>query len=684
MNNNSENKDILYDIIGGFEDELIEKAADYKKSSKILAFPMYKYVNMVAAFLICIISTVVFVKLKPVVEINESLIIPTNQPKVTATVKPTEEIKETLEPVTEIIATDTPVESIIPTIFPMASLRPAYTDEPLIMVVPTRIPDFEVSPTRKPGYEAVTTARPFPTIKPVIINPVRTPIPTASVITTKPPVKTTEPTAEPTVATNVPVTTTKPPVKTAEPTDVPPVITATPVVTTKPPVETVEPTNVPPVITATPEVTTRPPVETVEPTNVPPIATVTPVVTTKPPVITTEPTKVPTVETVTPGTPCPTDTPAPGTSCPTETPTPEPTAPPLDMEDCTTVEGTPVTVIELNGAVYDTEHEIIEFTDESEKNKLGVEIVNPIAGNTNMTSDYGYLMNVDTNGLLNAFHLYGSYLGWGTDGEKLPVPEGQVYNGMEFNAMDLRIKSLFYTDINTVYYPKPENKTGFSVSFWANTSNEKESAPAVTFINERQCIVVSINGNVDYADIDDSKNYFSADSDDYCNPGMWHYYTITYANDWITYYVDGIEVPYCNVQLITQYIKSFNDGFLTRYNPAVTWSEEDYQNDWRGYLRKQREDNEFNQSIITGMRYTVMNVSRYQGRNNSKKILLNFMSSPDTRVVLGGGKLDYDHSIATYYRNSGTKFAQVRYYNVELSDKNVYANYHEALKSKPD
>lgn len=679
MNKNSDNKDILYDIIGGFEDELIEKAADYKKSSKILSFPIYRYVNAVAAFLIYIISTVVFIQLKPIVEIDESLIIPTNQPTITATPKPTDVPVVTMVPVVESGDTETPSASIKPEKSPLATLRPMSTAEPAVTVVPTKKPAVVVVPTLKP----VATMKPI-----IIIKPTKAPESTEVVVktpeSTEIPVRTDRP-----IITEAPVSTpeiTKTPERTPEVTKVP---VETPIATNTPdpdvtPTETVAPEPVPtetgspsitnaptptaPVITDVPMLPT--PEMTVEPTVTPPLGTFVPTV---------EPTSTPPFEYVPTDTPAPIETDTPEPSFTVE-PTPKPTAPPLDIEDCTAVEGDEVIIKNLNGALYDEKNSIIEFTKESENNREGVEIVNPIAGNEKMIADYGYLMDVDTNGLLNAFHLSGSYLGWGTDREKLPIPQNQYIDGKPmFGNVDNRLNRK-YADTDSVYYPKPENKIGFSISFWANNSRDNENGPAVTFLNGQQCVVVSINGNVDYVDIADKYNCFTADSDTYSKQGEWHYYTITFANDWITYYVDGVEVPYSNVELNSIYIRSFNDGFLTRYNSTLGWEKADFSNDWRCYLNVQRKAGTY----TTLGNYIVISNSRYVGTNNAKRLLLSFMASEDTRVLLGGGELGYNHSIASYSQNVGTKYAQVKYYDVELTNKNVYANYHEALKSKPN
>lgn len=298
------------------------------------------------------------------------------------------------------------------------------------------------------------------------------------------------------------------------------------------------------------------------------------------------------------------------------------------------VEGNPVAIENLNGAKeynHDTNGVIYEFTEDNKNNNTGIEIKNPIIGNNELVHDYGYIYDIDKEGLTNAFHLYGSKLGWNRDEEKLPDTSTQFPS-----HGDPRL--LFYADAEEVYYPKADIHKGFSVSFWSKADYNNATTPIVVFADEKQTLAVTLNGSVNYTDSVVEKNRFIAnqntDKPNYIS-GKWHYYTITFANDWICLYIDGVEVIYDEIVLDRKQMGGFNDGFLTRYNTAITWTQEDYDNDWRGYLSNQVGTNA-NYPTITSDIYTVWGTGRYRGINAGAELLLTFMTDEATKVYIGG------------------------------------------------
>lgn len=337
------------------------------------------------------------------------------------------------------------------------------------------------------------------------------------------------------------------------------------------------------------------------------------------------------------------------------------------------VEGNSVAIENLNGAKeynYDTNGVIYEFTEDNKNNNAGIEIKNPIMGNNELIHDYGYIYDINKEGLINAFHLYGSKLGWNRDEEKLPDTSTQLPS-----YGDPRL--IFYPDTREVYYHKSDIHKGFSMSFWSKADYNNATTPIVVFADEKQTLAITLNGAVNYVDSVVEKNRFIAnqniDKPNYIS-GNWHYYTITFANDWICLYIDGVEVVYDEIVLDRKQIGGFNDGFLTRYNTAVTWTQEDYDNDWRGYLSNQVGTHDY-YPTITSDRYTVWGNSRYRGLNAGAELLLTFMTNEATKVYIGGADVDIAAESAIYASDSGQQVAQIEYYLDELNWEQVYANY---------
>lgn len=401
--------------------------------------------------------------------------------------------------------------------------------------------------------------------------------------------------------------------------------------------------------------------------------------------ITTKPSDDVTIEPTQPQkTDVPTDTPKPvitpiPTTVPTPTPTPKPTQSIPDVSEDDVVKGTPVEIKKLHGAEYDENERMITFTDENKEDRTGVEIVNPIQGNEKMVDNYSYLYDLEQEGLLNVFHLSYSKLGWGRDTEKLPVPEDQLAEKPDRTDDN---RTWYRAAMDEVFYPVPRNRQGYSMSFWAKTNKEQDNGAVIVFANATQTVSISITATAKYTDASNSENFFSTQQNllepDF-TVGEWHYYTVTFANDWICIYVDGVEIPYDSVELSRKKMRAFNNGFLTRYNAAVTWEEEDFENDWRGYLDKQHGSrNEY--YTITSDDYTVFGNGRYRGLGAVERLMLTFMTGKTTKVYIGGADVEAGAGAAKYQFESGTKVAQVEYYLDELTAENARANYLHATR----
>ncbi len=387
---------------------------------------------------------------------------------------------------------------------------------------------------------------------------------------------------------------------------------------------------------------------------------------------------------------------------PTATPegTPRPTAPVQTYAPENVRKGTAVKVVEdkTNNAVYDAANDIWVMAENMDE---GIQIENPIGGKEEFAEDYSYLRKATPAAhKLNPWDLNGSELGWNADDGKDvgldhsdPKVDHRIYNAPVMEADD----ELPYDEDNpqAVDYDIIPQKTapegghkGLSISFWLQTPNDKDGAPLLTFFDRNYSVIVSVNGSVRFGTSTLEHNKLVNSRYEYFTNNEWHYYTVTFANDWITIYVDGYEVPFDNVDIKRSSIDFFNDGFMTRYNAAVTWTEEDYKTDWRGYLQEQyRENAHQDYESITIDDYTVFGNTRYRGTHSSKstgaKLLLTHMMSNNTKVYIGGANTNVLGKQAEHSMTKGTLVSGITYNLEELNAAQVFANYTEAEKDKP-
>lgn len=363
----------------------------------------------------------------------------------------------------------------------------------------------------------------------------------------------------------------------------------------------------------------------------------------------------------------------------TEDPTPVPTGPIADDSDLL---GYDIEIINLNGADYYEDENIINYTASSLRSRTGVEVKNPISGDESMVDNYGYLRDIVVDGKENVFNLTGSKIGWNKDSNppKIPIPQDQILSEA---GLTRDKRAWFYAEESTVHYPIPRDREiGFTISYWAKTNKELDNAALIVFTNETQTITVNVNGTVKYTDGKHDDNFFDAKvNEDNYKVGEWHYYSITFANDWITVYIDGKEVVYDSVVLEREYIQSFNDGFLTRYNTGVSWTEEDYINDWRGYIQNQKGTHDMYETI-TSDEYTVFGSGRFRGNGNIGRLMLTFMADESTRLYIGGTDTPIASALSKFALQPETRVSDIVYHKEELSSAEVFELY--SLMEKPD
>ncbi len=370
---------------------------------------------------------------------------------------------------------------------------------------------------------------------------------------------------------------------------------------------------------------------------------------------------------------------------PSEEATPAParnTAPPQTFDEKNVTPGEKLVPVNLNGAVYDDKNDIYVFSNSKE----GIEVPNPIVGNEAFEEDYGYLRKAKAaDGKKNPWDLKGSVLGWNADdGKELNVEHADadklIYNAPKENEVDY--------SLIPQQTPPEGGHAGFSISFWLQTKKDDENAPLLVINDRNYSTIVTVNGSVNYGtatlqlDSLQNSNYtFIA------KKGEWHYYTVTFANDWITFYMDGYEVPFEVTNIGRGKIGYFNDGFLTRYNTALTWTEDDYANhDWQGYLEQQRGEHKDYKSI-TNDEYTVFGNTRFRGTHRSEstgaKLLLTRMTSKNTKVFIGGANTEVLNRQAKHALTPGTLVSGLTYNLTELNAAQVFANYTRAAEKMP-
>lgn len=278
------------------------------------------------------------------------------------------------------------------------------------------------------------------------------------------------------------------------------------------------------------------------------------------------------------------------------------------------------------------------------------------------------------------------------------------------NGIDTK---LVYLEDYAALYAKPTWTNGVSISFWAKydwaTNIKSDSAPFLVIKNSNGCdnrgdggtekenhtgdfaLMVKLDGSVSMEG-DESGNCFKADNYIAGTSGEWNYYTVTFANDWITVYVNGQELVYNSLNIDKDDIGYFNNGFLTRYNPVYE-VEKSSVTDIRNYLKKGWLSKTGTALEVLDKECCIIGNSRYKNpdavtiKKNSNglyyDLLVDLITKETTEIWFGSTSETNCVCLtsakgpgsAEYKVSSGTQLAAVNCYDSELKADEVAANY---------
>lgn len=276
--------------------------------------------------------------------------------------------------------------------------------------------------------------------------------------------------------------------------------------------------------------------------------------------------------------------------------TPAPTSIPLpEVTPGDAVSGTAISKLSdeaLNGAEYDAATGIYTFTDANKTAKRGIQFNNPWAGRTELRQTVedalpsylqdsdskllgviknGNLVSLDGKKVIGAIEDKDGYLEVKTatssavTADAAEVSESSVITGtaVKWNeslmpVVDSIDSKVQYLSDYSELYAKPSWSNGVSLSFWCKynwaVAGQSDAAPMLVIKNSSGCdneaggdfakaghtgdfaFMLRLNGGVSLEG-DESGNCFKADNCVAGNDGEWNYYTVTFANDWITVYV---------------------------------------------------------------------------------------------------------------------------------------------------
>lgn len=381
----------------------------------------------------------------------------------------------------------------------------------------------------------------------------------------------------------------------------------------------------------------------------------------------------------------------------------EPKAPTLEAVEPAdyVVTGVAVQMLDANGATE--ENGIYTFTDDNKAAMSGIEFEWPYANRTDLRQ------TVEEAGV--------------TKSSILALSDAYLSkNGLE--------KILEETGtIDYSVYPRPQWTNGVSVSFWSKqqwtTGTKSNVDPLLVIKRSYFCdycyennidpgnggaikhhvkrddcdfgLVVYANGSVSFSAGDEAKNAFRAGSNYADKDNEWTHYTITIANDFITVYVNGQEMVYQSINLDKDASsESFNDGFMTRYNPIGIVTQEMLDNDVRGYLTaptvgssKESAYLERDGVFQTNWEATILGNGRYkEGYTSKYMLLMDLLTENNVKMYLGGrpkGDVCCVQSSTTGYAEyntpTGSQVSGVMCYEKELKADEVAAVY-EASKTE--
>lgn len=437
------------------------------------------------------------------------------------------------------------------------------------------------------------------------------------------------------------------------------------------------------------------------------------------------------------------------------TPQPVPTSIPLPtVEPGEVVTGTAIESVEngLNGATYDAVTGVYTFTDENKSAKRGIKFSNPWAGREDLKQTvisalpkylkdaagkvrgiikddkvvsidgktvYGDIVEKD--GYISVCTVSGATV---TVTDEAAEATGEIVEVMTGTAVEWNVGML--PIVNTIdttatynadykeFYARPDWSNGVSISFWCKydwaSSDKSDGAPMLVIKNSNGCdtnpsgqfsktghtgdfaVMVRLNGGVSFEG-DETGNCFQANNNIAGVNGEWNYYTVTFANDWITVYVNGQELVYNEVEIDKDKVGFFNNGFLTRYNPIYQVTKDEVgESDVRQYLKKGWTSEQGQALTTLDKECCIIGNDRYnkpdavtlkKNQDIPFDLLVDLLVKDKTEIWFGSTSETQcncltskaNTGVAEYSLQSGTQLTDVTCYYSELTASEVAANY---------
>lgn len=401
----------------------------------------------------------------------------------------------------------------------------------------------------------------------------------------------------------------------------------------------------------------------------------------------------------------PTPPPAESIAPPTRTPVPTaPSIPQVTPADYV-VEGQAADLIATNGAVE--ANGVYTFTDANKTASKGIQFKWPYSGRKDLRQTFEEAgMTLD---------------------KILAIPKEYKLQG-ELKKILAEKGTIDYE------YPRPQWTNGISVSFWSKQKWDLEhmsnAGPLLIIKRSNFCdrnqgidiggwggaknqhgkkddcdfgFMLSANGTVSLLSGDEAKNGFHAGNLISDKDNEWTHYTVTFANDFITVYVNGQEMVYQSINLDKDTVtECFNGGYMTKYNPAALITQEMLDKDIRGYLTapliasEKRSawclDTVTNQ-YTTNWEATLLGNSTYDGEHvaSNYMLLVDLLTEDNVEMYLGGVPAgtaccinDGKTGFADYHTPTGSQVTGVMCYESELKPAEVAAIYENSKNTYKD
>lgn len=411
------------------------------------------------------------------------------------------------------------------------------------------------------------------------------------------------------------------------------------------------------------------------------------------------------------------------------------------------VTGTAISSVEdgLNGATYDEETGVYTFTDENKAALRGIHFSNPWAGMTSLKQTVedalpkvlrledgthkgviknGTVVSINGNTVYGTPELDGDVVSVVTDGAVVMTGNAVDWNlGMlPVLSGNIDTKSNYVADFKELYV-RPQWTNGVSISFWCKydwlNSSRSDASPMLVIKNSNGCdtnpsgefsktghtgdfaVMVRLNGGVSFEG-DETGNCFRSYNNIAGVDGQWNYYTVTFANDWITVYVNGQELVYNEVEIDKDITGYFNNGFLTRYNPMYQVTKEEVgDSDIRNYLKKGWVSETGEALTTLDKESCIIGNDRFAKpdavtlKKNTKipyDLLVDLLVKDKTEIWFGSTSETQCNCLISqastgsskYTLQSGTQLADVTCYYKELAADEVSANYQSELAANAE